>query len=82
MHGALPLRECCGEMNYPLLTMRERGSHGDRVGPTLPNLKVVRSHFLDVSAVWKHGMKPYEISYCGATGISVMAIASFSWKQM
>ncbi|CAK9024230.1 unnamed protein product [Durusdinium trenchii] len=30
MHGALPLRECCGEMNYPLLTMRERGYAGWR----------------------------------------------------
>ncbi len=25
MHGALPVRQCCGEMDYPLMTQRERG---------------------------------------------------------
>ena len=26
MHGALPVRECCGSMDYPLLTTREAGA--------------------------------------------------------
>lgn len=30
MHGALPVRECCGSMDYPLLTTRERGYAGWR----------------------------------------------------
>lgn len=30
MHGALPVRQCCGEMDYPLLTTRERGYSGWR----------------------------------------------------
>ncbi|CAJ1425766.1 unnamed protein product [Effrenium voratum] len=30
MHGALPIRSCCGEMDYPLLTTRERGYAGWR----------------------------------------------------
>lgn len=28
MHGALPVRQCCGEMDYPLMTQRERGYAG------------------------------------------------------
>eukprot|EP00439_Symbiodinium_sp_Y106_P005561 s7659_g1.t1 len=30
MHGALPIRECCGVLDYPLLTTEERGSVGWR----------------------------------------------------
>lgn len=30
MHGALPIRECCGVLDYPLLTTQERGSVGWR----------------------------------------------------